>query len=72
MNEWRLEAACRSEDPEIFFPVYTYGHPELVLKAKAICNRCPVRSDCLAFARSTRQEQGIWGGLTADERRALR
>jgi len=26
--------------------------------------RCPVRTQCLAFALRTRQVHGIWGGLT--------
>jgi WhiB family transcriptional regulator, redox-sensing transcriptional regulator len=43
-----------------------------VAEAKAICGRCPVREACLSFALSTGQGEGIWGGLTSDERRRQR
>ena len=44
--------------------------PDIEL-AKAICATCPVQQECLDFALKTRQEFGIWGGTTEDERRAL-
>jgi WhiB family redox-sensing transcriptional regulator len=42
-----------------------------VVEAKAICSRCLVRGECLAFAIRTRQMHGIWGGLTEEERYPL-
>jgi WhiB family redox-sensing transcriptional regulator len=70
--DWRHKAECRKEDPELFFPVGTSG-PALaqIVKAKAVCRRCPVSQECLAWALASGQD-GIWGGLTEDERRALR
>jgi WhiB family redox-sensing transcriptional regulator len=70
---WRTRAACRGEDPELFFPVGSTG-PALaqIAEAKQACARCPVREACLTFALSTGQDHGIWGGLTEDERRNLR
>jgi WhiB family transcriptional regulator, redox-sensing transcriptional regulator len=66
---WRLGAACRSADPDLFFPVSSTGKSlEQVTQAKAICARCPVRRECLAFALRTQQFHGIWGGLTEQER----
>ena len=43
--DWRHEAVCRDEDPELFFPVGNSG-PALtqIAKAKLVCNRCPVSS----------------------------
>jgi WhiB family transcriptional regulator, redox-sensing transcriptional regulator len=64
---WRQFAACRSADPELFFPVTASGRQEE--EAKAICAGCSVRSQCLTFATLTSQEHGIWGGLTDEERR---
>lgn len=71
--DWRTDAACRGEDPELFFPVGTSG-PALtqVAEAKTICARCPVAGDCLDWALVTGQDHGVWGGLDEDERRALR
>ena len=39
--------------------------------AKAICALCPVVDSCLEFAVSAREKDGVWGGLTARERRRL-
>ena len=65
---WRAEAACRDADVSIFFP----ASDEDAEPARAICATCPVRLECLEFAIATRQEDGVWGGLTEIERRRLR
>lgn len=70
---WTDLAACRHEDPELFFPISTKGPGRAQTEeAKAVCARCPVRQECLEYALATHQEAGIWGGLTEDELRALR
>jgi WhiB family redox-sensing transcriptional regulator len=67
--DWRDASACRREDPDLFAPDGTTGKwVPIIAQAKAICNRCPVRPTCLQWALDTRQESGIWGGLTEDER----
>jgi WhiB family transcriptional regulator, redox-sensing transcriptional regulator len=65
---WMSHGACRSEDPELFFPVAVAG-PALaqVRSAKAVCGRCPVQANCLSYALVTGQD-GIWGGTTREER----
>jgi WhiB family transcriptional regulator, redox-sensing transcriptional regulator len=66
---WRVLAACRSADPDLFFPISSSGKSvEQAAEAKAVCACCLVRRQCLAFALRTRQAHGIWGGLTAEER----
>ncbi|MFC9688839.1 WhiB family transcriptional regulator [Kribbella sp. NPDC056951] len=70
---WILAAACRDEDPELFFPIGTTGPSLLqVAAAKQVCARCPVRPDCLESALESGQDAGIWGGLTELERRELK
>jgi len=70
---WRRSAACRHEDPALFFPVGATGHAvEEIAAAKAVCARCPVRLACLRYALVTHQEFGVWGGHDEDERRVLR
>jgi WhiB family transcriptional regulator, redox-sensing transcriptional regulator len=70
---WRSAAACRSADPELFFPISHAGPAlEQVADAKAICAACPVQRECLAFALQTEQVHGIWGGMTEQERAARR
>ena len=68
VESWRQEAACRGVDPAVFFP----DTEEDAGPAKAICASCPVRMRCLDYALSTRQDDGIWGGLTETERRRAR
>ena len=71
--DWRHEAACRDEDPELFFPIGNTG-PALmqIEEAKAVCRRCSVVDTCLAWALESGQDAGVWGGLSEDERRALK
>src|SRR3712207_8386647 len=71
--DWRHRALCRDEDPELFFPIGTTG-PALVQieQAKAVCQRCPVVESCLDWALRSGQDSGVWGGLSEDERRALK
>lgn len=71
---WRERAACRDgPDPDAFFPTAETGpeHDTQVAAAKAICAGCPVQAACLDEALA-RIPDGIAGGLTPDERRALR
>ena len=69
--DWRHDAICRDEDPELFFPIGTSGPALLqVEQAKAVCRRCPVTSECLSRALESGQDAGVWGGMSEDERRA--
>ena len=70
--DWRLEAACRDADPELFFPGSDSSSARAQVKtAKLICRSCRVNATCLSWALASGQEAGIWGGLTEDERRGL-
>jgi len=70
---WRLRAACRQVDPELFFPVGTTGPSiEQVGQAKGICQGCEVREPCLGWALRNQIAFGIWGGTTEEDRQALR
>lgn len=66
---WREFARCRGIDPEVFYPVS--DDDEAAEEAKSICAACPVREPCLEFALSTREKNGVWGGLTERERRRV-
>jgi WhiB family redox-sensing transcriptional regulator len=71
--DWRHRARCRYVDPELFYRVGTTGPAEAqVQSAKAICTLCTVREDCLQWALDTAQDAGVWGGLSEEERRAMR
>jgi WhiB family transcriptional regulator, redox-sensing transcriptional regulator len=71
--EWVHRAKCRDEDPELFFPIGTTGPAAAQIDAaKAICMQCEVRLQCLEWALATAQDAGVWGGMSEEERRALR
>ncbi|GAA4042275.1 WhiB family transcriptional regulator [Streptomyces shaanxiensis] len=73
MDDWRDHAACRHEDPDLFYPIGTSGPTVLqTQQAKAVCRRCSVREQCLRWALDMDQFIGIWGGKSEAERRALR
>jgi WhiB family redox-sensing transcriptional regulator len=61
---WRADAACRSRDPEALFVTGAAQQ-----QAKAVCQNCRVRPQCLALALDERIEFGVWGGMTERERR---
>ncbi|MEU4090123.1 WhiB family transcriptional regulator [Streptomyces aureus] len=65
-EDWGEQALCRTADPDELFVEGAAQH-----RAKALCAGCPVRLECLSFALDNRIEQGIWGGATERDRRAL-
>ena len=69
MNRSRQEGArCLRTDPEAFF-----AEDQAQLgAAKSICARCPVRTRCLDVALARNEMFGIWGGLSRQERAALK
>lgn len=70
LSSWRRTAACQGVPTGLFFPERGPTQPIWVAAAKAVCSTCPVQRDCLEAAMS--EPRGIWGGLTASERRRLR
>lgn len=63
-------AACQNENPHIFFP--GKGQNDLLEQALAICNHCPIKTECLAFALCTGEDAGVWGGTSGQDRRRHR
>jgi len=49
---------CRSGDAEMWFA----ESPTDVELAKALCQSCPVLTECLAGALERREPWGVWGG----------
>jgi len=70
---WRNSSACLDEDPELFFPIGNTGPALLQIEeAKVICRHCEVVETCLTWANEFGRDAGVWGGLSKDERRALK
>src|SRR5690606_35077092 len=73
LMDWRHRAARQAEGPEPFFPIGPIGPALLQIEeAKAVCRRCEVVDLCLQWALETGQDAGVWGGMSEDERRALK
>jgi WhiB family redox-sensing transcriptional regulator len=64
---WKVDGACRWVEPELFYP----SSDADAEPAKQVCVTCAVRERCLGFALDSREFEGVWGGLTGTERRAL-
>ena len=63
---WREKAECVGEPTDLFFS----ERPTQMAKAKAICERCSVRSECVTegLTLGINYDQGIRGGLSANIR----
>lgn len=75
-TQWRKKAACLTVDPEKFFSRDSGDRVSArrtahETTAKEICRRCPVSGNCLDTALR-RNEIGVWGGTTAEERVKIR
>lgn len=66
-EKWMSRSACSGLNPDLFFS----EEPEDEATAKALCEGCPVRMDCLEFAFRKGIEHGIFGGLKDTERRSM-
>jgi WhiB family redox-sensing transcriptional regulator len=57
VDEEQLPCRCKG-GPDLFFA----ESPRDVEAAKALCQNCPVRAECLAGALQRREPWGVWGG----------
>ena len=72
LSSWRLRAACRSVDSAVFFSPDAERGQAREARAKAICARCPVIRECAAYVLTAGERYGVWGGLSEQDRLALR
>lgn len=77
-EKWKLKAACRGLDPNLFFPVQ--GHPASQMeKAQSVCAQCRVNGECDEYAERalvlddhTFPARGTWAGRSEKQRKARR
>lgn len=67
-REWTELSLCVDMDKNLFFPDSYSG----VIKAKRICSKCPVSTQCLDYAMRNDINYGVWGGLGETDRLRLR
>lgn len=65
--DWMTDAACAEVGTDMFFPEKGGS----TKPAKDVCRRCDVVAECLEYALSNSEEQGIYGGTSPQERRKL-
>ena len=76
----QLQPECQ-HFPDVFFPEdwgaedqqgRKENYFDAVRTAKTYCGRCPIRTLCLEYALAANEQFGVWGGMSAPERRAMR
>lgn len=71
-DDWRQHAACRDKPTAWWFPNSSEYHQrrDEIARAKAICEQCVVKIDCLLWVMQFDQHQieGIWAGTTKRQR----
>lgn len=72
--DWRQRGRCsRLPIDELEGSFWAFDSDEAGLAAaKSVCVECQVATQCLSWALETGQDFGVWGGMTAEERRKLR
>lgn len=73
-----VDGKCSGHPTEWWFPLQKTGKREEVVElrkstaqAKAICNTCPVKVECLEYSLKW-EPWGIWGGLDEQTRAQIR
>lgn len=66
-QQWRSHAACAGQDTDDWFPARGASLRHL----RAICDACPVKTECAEFALEHRIPEGVFGGLSAKQRRRI-
>jgi len=66
ISDLRSRAACQGKDPDLWFPEKGQSSTEAI----AICEGCPVRSECLEAGKD--EAFGVWGGTTPADRRRMK
>jgi len=72
---WQAQGACRDMDSNMFYYEDQERGPckeQRIAKAKAICETCKVKTECLEFAIQINERYGIWGGTTEEERQSIK
>lgn len=65
----KVDAICAQVDGDLWYP--DRGDRAGANTAKQLCHTCPIQRRCAEVAIATGEPHGIWGGLTARERRLI-
>jgi WhiB family redox-sensing transcriptional regulator len=70
-ERWTEHAVCAQVGADFWHPERG-GITDSVRAAKKVCMGCPVKQECLDYALRRDERFGVWGGLTAQQRRRLK
>ena len=74
--DWQSRSNCRGKTELFFVTAMGRTAQDRIAAgekaAKAICEECQVKDDCLRFALDADERHGVWGGFTTDERDLIR
>ncbi|HEX9594806.1 MAG TPA: WhiB family transcriptional regulator [Candidatus Saccharimonadales bacterium] len=70
-QDWRLMAACRDMEVEVFFPKKGASRQAFEV-ARTICKNCVVQVECLDYSIDAKEDGGVWGDYTVEQRKAVR
>ncbi|EST39032.1 transcription factor WhiB, partial [Streptomycetaceae bacterium MP113-05] len=73
-DPWHTDAVCHRDEAGLFFAPSkepTAARLAREQTAKRVCARCPVLVECREHALLQPEPYGVWGGLTAAERRVV-
>ena len=74
-KDWQHFAQCIGAPINVFFPQSRRHTDNTWREARAMCDRCTVKKECLDLALSVPQTDdrwGMFGGTTPTERRKMR
>lgn len=66
---------CQNTDPELWFgavDINGISQQANYKEAKKLCGLCPVQNTCLQYALEANEIEGVWGGLSPEERKRIR
>ena len=69
---WWDQGKCKDHPHADYWFADTKNAADEAAYARAVCAVCPVASRCFSYAMSHPEVEGIWGGVTAPERRRAR
>lgn len=68
-EDWRHRAVCKGlEEDRAAAVFFSLKRPD-IREAKAMCNKCPVRRECLEDSLKQQDRFGVFGGVDQYERR---
>ena len=73
-EEWKEQANCAKLHLSLraVYEIFFDDKYEVQKIAKSICATCPVKGKCLRYAVDNKIDYGIWGGMSARDRRRMK